>query len=70
MLDKTIPITIQKNLGTREVSKFYNSGNMPRGLSDYGIKNQTVEECGSRIAESKQFLSVDNEFPLVEDDDD
>jgi hypothetical protein len=70
IIGKTIPISIQKNLGTREVIKFYNSGNMPRGLSDYGIKNQIVEEYSSRIAESKQRLGVDNEFPLVEDDDD
>ena len=43
---------------------------MPRGLSDYRIKNQIVEEYSLRIAESKQCLSVDNEFPLFEDDDD
>jgi len=44
IIGKTIPISIQNNLGTREVIKSYNSGNMPRGFSDYGIKIQIVEE--------------------------
>lgn len=56
IIGKTIPRTIQNNSGTRELIKFYNSGNMPRGLTNYGIMELIVEEYSSRIENLNNVL--------------
>ena len=67
-----LPLTIERNKGTRHIIKSYNNGIVPRGLSYFGITKTINEEKNRVILEYQEELGVNQlqDIPLLDDDDD
>ena len=68
----TIPLSIDKNLGTRHILKVYNNGVIPRGLSYWGVLQKLKSEYKEKISSMRLMLGTEKilNIPYFQDEED